>query len=392
MKQPSIDTPQGASAGTGKATARAQLSIRWRRHGLIVLFASVCLFAHAGAALAVQVSGTITDHGTGAPIQGVEITADLMSVGEGELTGLTVGHPVGRAETNSAGRYEVQVPSGMYSIWAEAPGYFTQGLGAPTGNNASPELEVGASGLVGLDASMVPDTSPYIGLFPTIMRWSHEPKQSFRSMVLLLEYGGFAAIPSGWPYQHLISHVTDSGGKPIWPSFLTIDDLVPPGGEGEGGTNNPIGSADGCSFFGSSKRQPDVHHLKVVSYLESDPSLRAEEAITPDFSECTVTKLTVIRPSPFHRRQLDLSAQLVDRLPSDDPVPGTMRFIVDGGRPVTVHVKDATGTVSKVVRRHTHPGRNRVVVYFEPSVSTVTPPPAKHLTFRIPRPHRHHRR
>jgi len=375
----------------GKAAARARLPIRWHRHGLIVMFASVCLFAHAEVALAVQVSGTITDHGTGAPIQGVEITADLMSAGEGELAGLTVGQPVGRAETNSAGRYEVQVPSGMYSIWAEAPGYFTQGLGAPTGNNASPDLEVGESGLLGLDASMVPDASPYIGLFPTIMRWSHEPKAPFRSMVLYLDFGGFAALPASWSSQHLISHITDAQGRPIWTSALTVDDLVPPGGEGEGGANNWVGSADGCEFFGSSKQKPDVEHLRVVTFLESDPSLKAEEAITPDRSECAVTRLTVSRPLPLRRSQLDLSVQLLDRLPSGDPVPGTMRFIVDGGRPVTVQVKDATAPMSKIVRRHTHPGRNRVTVSFEASISTVTAPPAEHVTFGIPRPHRHHR-
>jgi hypothetical protein len=353
----------------------------------------VFVLAPTGLASAAQLSGTITDHWTGAPIEYAQLTVDLVRAGEGAAAGLEEGRPVARPETDAAGHWEAQVQPGVYWIFVEAGGYYTQGLGAPTGNNGTVEIKVGEGGL-SLDAQMVPNGSPFIGLFPAVMRWTHEPKQGFRTMVLTMEYGGFAAIPSGWPYQHLVTEVTDAKGRPVWPKAMTRTDLVPPGGEGEGGTDPMYGSASGCEFYNSTKERPNVEHLYVVSYLESNPSIRAEEQIVPDRSECSQTQLEIWNPQIFggRRVRMMLGATIEDRLPEEKKVPGVMRFVVNGHKPIYVRVRNATEPeFTSKGSSQIHPGRNKVAVSFKPSVDTVTAPAPKRLGFNVPRSDFRHR-
>ncbi len=340
-----------------------------------------------GVASAATLSGSITDHWSGGPISGAEVTVDRVSAGEGEAAGLEVGTPVAYPETDAAGHWEAQVQPGSYWIFAKASGYFWQGLGAPTGNNGTVEIKVGEAGLA-LATQMVPDSSPFLGVFPTVMRWTNEPKNGFRAMTLSMEYGGFAAIPSGWSSQTLVTEIIDAEGRPIWPKELTRTNVVPPGGEGEGGPNSTLGSADGCEFFGSTKERPDVGDLRVLTYLSSNPSIRAEEAISPDFTECSKTELEIQNPQFFlgHRIKMFLGATIVDRLPIDQKVPGVMRYIVNGHKPIYVRVKNATDPEATAkASRQIHPGKNRVVASFKPSVDTVTAPAEAHLIFRVPR-------
>lgn len=359
-----------------------------RRLTSLLLFIALGLLGAPSAALAASVSGTITDNATGAPIQGVTVSVNGLQ-SEDELGG-SFWPQVGQVETDSAGRWEMLVPPGEYMIEAKAPGYYWQGVGSPTGNNASVELEVGEPGLTGLSTSMVQDTSPFVGVFPTVMRWSHEPKASFASMVIYLEYGGFAAVPKGWTGEHVISQILDARGRPLWPKGITIDEPVLDGGEGEGAAQFSMGSAEGCNFFSSYEgHRPDVRHLRIRSYLKSDPSVKAEEVIAPDFSACKATRLAVNRPIRLDRHtRLELTAHLVDRLPGKEKVPGTMKFVVDGRRPVSIHTGDATSYVTRTVPDDTHRGWNRVKVYFEPSLPITTAPPPQTLRFKVHRPGR----
>ena len=349
---------------------------------LLLPLAAACLLASGGRAFAVPVSGTMTDHFTGAPVQGVKITADLFHDGTGELAGLEVGEPVGRAETDSAGHWEVDVPPGEYSIWGEATGYYRQGAGALPASGGSNEIQIGPMGAV-LDGSMVPNNAPFVGILPTKMAWHHIPKQSFRSMALELSFSGYAGLPASWPTDHLISQITDASGKPV--EGATESDLMSTGNEGGGGGGFSSGSASGCEWFNSYRQRPDVEHLKVVAYLESNPSYRAEAPITPDRSECMQTELLVRRPLSLQQHKLDLAAELLDRLPEDEKVPGTMRFVVNHDSPVVAQVKDGKVQLHEIARRKTHPGWNRLAVSFAPSVSTVTPPPVKTIKFEVRR-------
>lgn len=354
---------------------------------LLLLLVPGFVIGLTSLASAATISGTITDHSTGAPIPGAEVTVDLVSAGEGEAAGLEVGRPIAYPETDAGGHWETQGPAGTYWIFAKAPGYFWQGVGAPTGNNGTVELKVGDAGLA-IDTQMVPDNSPFLGLFPTTMRWSNNPKEGFRSMVLFMEYGGFAAIPSGWSEQHLVTEIVDGAGRPVWPKEMTKTNLVPPGGEGEGAPSQEFGSSGGCEFYNSTKERPDVEHLRVLSYLESNPSIRVEEAITPDFSECAKTRLKLWHPQiePGRRIKMLLAATIEDRLPEGEKVPGVLRFVVNGHKPIYVRVKDATELdFTAKGSRLIHPGKNKVVASFAPSSNTLTAPASKHLIFRASR-------
>jgi hypothetical protein len=344
----------------------------------------------AGLASAAQFSGTITDHWSGAPIGGVHLIVDRIGAGEGEAAGLEVGTPVAETETDAAGRWGVQVQPASYWVLAEAPGYYSLGLGAPVGNGGSEHYEVGEAGL-SLATQMVPDDTAFMSLYPTVMRWTNSPKEGFRSMGLALEYQSFALIPSTWPESSIVTEVLDSKGHPVWPKVLTKENPVRPDEFlGGGAGSHEYGSAEGCQFFSSIpfKQRPSVEGLKVVSYLRSDLALRAEEVIKPDFSECEKTELEIWGPQFFDDRpvKMYLSATIIDRLPLEQKVPGVMRYVVDGHKPIHVKVKNATEPASTAkASRYIHPGKNKVAVSFRPTTDSVTAPAPQQLSFNVPR-------
>jgi hypothetical protein len=362
------------SAGTSVWAAGAH---RWP--ALVTL---VCgsILAFAGVASGAQLSGTITDHSTGASIAGVRLTVDQVNADE------TEGTPVARPETDAAGHWEAQVQPGNYWIYAEAPGYYSLGLGAPIGNSGTDHFTVGDSGL-NLASQMIPNNTAFIGLEPTIMHWTNVPKEGFRSMALEMSYGSFVLTPSSWPASQIVIQIVDGKGHPVWSKELTKEEASRPG-EGSGaGMQFIAGSAEGCQFFSSLpyKQRPDVSELRVVSYLKSDPLLRVEEEITPDFSGCSQTQLEIWNPQIFSRKQIYLSATILDRWPIEQKVPGVLRFVVNGHKPFYVRAKNATEPESTTKgSRYIHRGRNKVVVSFRPTVDTVTAPVPAHLSFKVP--------
>jgi hypothetical protein len=359
-----------------------------RRLCLLLALACAAVLASAGVASAAQFSGTITDHWSGAPLGGVQLIVDRIGAGEGEAAGLEVGTPVANTETDSAGHWEVQVQPGEYWVLAEAPGYDHVDLGAPIGNGGAEHFDVGEAGL-NVATQMVPDDTAFMTLYPTVMRWTNVPKEGFRSMALALEYESFALVPSSWPESSIVTEIVDAQGHPVWPKELTKEGLIRPGESmGVGAGSQEYGSAEGCQFFSSIplKQRPAVEGLKVVSYLKSDPAVRAEEVIKPDFSECEKTELEIANPQVFEHRKVlvYLSATIVDRLPLEQKVPGVMYYVVNGHRPIAVHVKNATEPASTAkASRFIRPGRNKVAVSFTPSVDSVTAPAPQELSFYV---------
>jgi hypothetical protein len=354
-----------------------------RRVVALLMLTSALVLAFSGLALAAQLSGTITDHWSGAPIAGVQLTVDVINADE------TEGTPVVRPETDAAGHWEAQVQTGNYWIYAEAPGYYGLGLGAPVGHPEVQHFTVGDTGL-NLASQMVPNNTAFIGLEPTLMRWTNLPKEGFRSMALEMSYSSLVFTPSNWAPSPIVVEIVDRSGRPVWPKSLTREEESRPG-EGSGATSGfTAGSAEGCQFFSSIpyKQRPKVEGLKVVSYLKSSPALRVEEAITPDYSGCSQTQLELWNPQIFLGRRIKmmLGATIVDRWPEELKVPGVMRFVVNGHKPIYVHVKNATEPeFTAKASKQIHPGKNKVVASFTPSVDTVTAPASKHLVFKVPR-------
>jgi hypothetical protein len=373
---------------SGESVVRGKAGQGVWRLPLLVAVACVVVLALSGLAKAAQFSGTITDHWTGAPIGGVRLTVDQVNANE------TEGTPVARPETDPSGRWEAQVPTGNYWVYAEAPGYYHLSLGAPIGNGGSQRFEVGEAGL-NLASQMVPNDTPFISLYPARMHWSHVPKQGFRSMALEMSYESFVLIPSNWSESPIVTEIVDGKGRPVWPEELTKEEMARPGEARGAGNEFNVGSAEGCQFFSSVpyEQRPNVQTLKVVSYLRSDPVLRVEEPITPDFTGCSQTRLEIWNPQISSPGEVFLSATILDRLPTEQKVPGVMRYVVNGHKPIYVRVKNAIDPESTTKgSKYIHRGRNKVVVSFMPSVDTVTAPPPSHLIFKVPAFYYRHRR
>lgn len=321
-------------------------------------------------ASAATVTGTITDSATGQPIAGAEVIADRLF------------EPVAKATTDGSGNYELSLSPDKYTLAAFAEGYFIQGIGAEPGENVGPEYEIGALGMTGMNTAMVSEAAPYFWLEPPTMKWSHEARGGFRSMVLEISYGGSADLPEGWPgsADNMVVKIVDAEGRSVQPVRT-------------GGQAWSFGSADGCSWFNSVKHPPDINRLRVIGYLQANPGYTKEAPIVPDYTGCKLSRLGVSRPVQINERKVFVQAALLDRLPFGTKVPGTVLISFNHGKPIRRHAADiAGGEYGEYVSSSAlHHGRNTLRVRFRPRRGTVKAPPAKTIKFWLRTQSRRHR-
>lgn len=347
----------------------------WRAFFLILALVSMVLCACAGTAVAATISGTVTDGETGAAIGGAEVMTMLDN------------EPIATAITDTAGRWEVSVSPGSYDFTVFAPGYYIQGIGARPAQNKGPSSTVGALGLTGVDAALVSSAKPYVGLSPATLEWSHAPHKPFRSMVISMAFGAYVAIPSFWPADQLTYKLVDARGRPF-NEYVMHAPIDAGGGEpfggGGGGESLPMGSTEGCSFFGTSKRRPDVEHLSVVAFLDSAPTYSAHEPVAVDSSGCARTRLKLRKPFAHNRHEVFVSVELQHRLPVGVSADGTLFLSFNGGKPVVIRQKAPSISIAKVLRARIHRGINRLKVWFQPRGDSIKPPQPKTIKFRFP--------
>jgi hypothetical protein len=311
----------------------------------------------------------VTNLTTGAPIPGASVYA------------LGGGNNYGDVTTDSSGHFERLLAPGHYILDAHAEGYYDGNFDDPPGSNNGAEVEVSGNGPNVFDTTLVPATGPYLGVGEANLTWSHVPHEAFASMVLRVNYGGYADTPTEWPADELVVQVVDAAGTVV---ESTMGNLAGGGGVANGFT---VGSATGCGFFGTSTQDVDPTRLRVVVFLRSNPAQAVTAPVVPNMAECGQTELNVrYNAKNVSRKHAPVAVEVLNRAPGATGIAGTLTFTVAHRKALTVRVQAQSDSVSENLARLLRRGRNQVEITFAPADASFSAPPPRVIVLRVKGP------